>query len=51
MKKLVTVLAVGALFVSCEKSELHEETSEIDQYEIHQINRDKIVRPRDKDKS
>lgn len=50
MKKLVTVLAVGALFISCEKSELNEETSEINNFEIHQVERGTIKPPKEKPK-
>ncbi|TYP74239.1 hypothetical protein BD809_10457 [Aquimarina intermedia] len=46
MKKLITVFAVGALFISCEKSELNEETSEINEYEIYQVDKNRVSRPK-----
>jgi len=50
MRKLSVVFAVvvfGLSFVSCEKSNVNEETAELDQIEIYQVDPDEIERPGD----
>lgn len=47
MKKLVvlSVVIFGMSLVSCEKSSINEETAELDQMDIFQVDPDEVERP------
>ncbi len=49
MKKvaLLSVVLMALSFVSCEKSSINEETSEMDQLEVFQVDPEEIERPGD----